>query len=76
MSEKCPSRVEHDDQSETQGQEACAQQVPQSCEVGDGEVVWVHTPSPQPLHHQTGHKQQNQHLQKSNNTIVRVVATH
>lgn len=66
VSNSSRSRTEHQSQSEAQSQEASPQQVTQSCEVGDGEVVWIQTPSPQPVHHQAGHVEQNHHLDNDN----------
>lgn len=63
VSNSSPSRTEHQNQSEAQSQEASPQQVTQSCEVGDGEVVWIQSPLPQPFHHQAGHIEQNHHLE-------------
>lgn len=54
---------QHLDHSETHCQESRAQQVAQSCEVRDGEVVWIQSSSPEPEHHQPCYVEQNQHLQ-------------
>lgn len=50
------------DQSEADSQEASPQQVAQSCKVGDGEVIRVQSPLPEPADHQVGHVEQNGHL--------------
>lgn len=62
VSNSGPGGTDCQNQSEAQSQEARPQQVTQSCEVRDGEVVWVQSPSPQPPHHQAGHVEQNHHL--------------
>lgn len=62
MSGSIPSRTDHQNKPETQSQEAGPQQVAQSCEVGDREVVWIQAPSPQPAHHHAGNIEQNHHL--------------
>lgn len=59
-------RAAHGEESEGQGQETRAQQVPQSCEVRDGVVVWVQAPPPQPADHQGGRVEQNHHLGENN----------
>lgn len=62
MSNSSPGRTNRQHESEAQSQEAGPQQVTQSGEVGDGEVVWIQAPSPQPAHHQAGGVEQNHHL--------------
>lgn len=51
------------DQPEAESQEAGPQQVTQSRQVGDGVVVWIQPPAPQPAHHQAAHVQQHHHLE-------------
>lgn len=62
QSNSSPRGAGRQNQTEGESKEAGSQQVAQSCEVGDGEVVRVHSPSPQPPHHQAGHVEQNCHL--------------
>lgn len=62
VSKSSLSRADHHNQPEAQSQEASTQQVTESCQVGDGEVVWIQAPAPQPAHHQAGHIEQNPHL--------------
>lgn len=46
----------------TKGQEAGPQQVPQCCQVRDGEVIRVHTSTPHPVYHPVSQVQQDDHL--------------
>lgn len=54
------------DGAETEGQEAGAQQVPQSRQVGDGEVVGVQTSSPHQTDNEIGNIEQDGHLSEEN----------
>lgn len=47
---------------EAEGQEAGPQQVPQSGQVGDGEVVRVHASAPHPVNHPVRHVEEDHHL--------------
>lgn len=62
LSDWSPGRTDGQNESEAQSKEACPQQVPESREVGDGEVIRVQAPLPQPLHHHTGRVEQDDHL--------------
>lgn len=47
---------------EAEGQEPCSNQVPQSCQVWDGEVVGIQIPAPHPVHHPVSDVEQDEDL--------------
>lgn len=47
---------------EAEGEEASSQQVPQSSQVGDREVVGVHPSAPHPVDHPVGQVEEDNHL--------------
>lgn len=47
---------------EAEGEEAGSQQVTQSSQVRDGEVVWVHTSAPHPVDHPVCQVEEDHHL--------------
>lgn len=50
---------------EAEGEEASPQQVAQSGQVGDGEVVRVHASAPHPVNHPVRHVEKNHHLNEA-----------
>lgn len=50
---------------EAEGEEAGAQQVTQSGQVGDGEVVRVHASAPHPVNHPVRHVEEDHHLNQA-----------
>lgn len=50
---------------EAEGEEAGAQQVAQSSQVRDGEVVGVHASAPHPVNHPVCHVEKDHHLQEA-----------
>lgn len=47
---------------EAEGEEAGSQQVTQSGQIGDGEVVWVHSSTPHPVNHPVCQVEEDHHL--------------
>lgn len=45
-----------------EGEETCSNQVPQCCQVWDGEVVRIKVPAPHPVHHPVSNVQENENL--------------
>ena len=45
-----------------ESEETCSNQVPQRCQVWDGEVVRVEVPAPHPVHHPVSNVQKNENL--------------
>lgn len=45
-----------------ESQETCSNQISQSCQVWDGEVVRVEVPAPHPVHHPVSDVEKNEHL--------------
>lgn len=54
---------------EAECKEPSAKQVPQSCQVRDGEVVGVQAPAPHPVHHPVSDVQENQHLGRQKDSV-------
>lgn len=45
-----------------ESKETCSNQVPQRCQVWDGEVVGIEVPAPHPVHHPVSNVQENENL--------------
>lgn len=54
---------------EAECQQGSAQQVTQSCQVRDGETVWVFAAPPHGVNHPVCYTQQQQHLQHSSSQV-------
>ena len=54
---------------EAEGEEAGPQQVAQSGQVRDGEVVRVHPPAPHPVNHPVRHVEKNHHLNEQKQRV-------
>lgn len=47
---------------EAEGEEAGSQKVPEGSQVGDGEIVWVHSSTPHPVNHPVCQVEEDHHL--------------
>lgn len=54
---------------EAEGEEAGPQQVTQSGQVGDGEVVRVHAAAPHPVNHPVRHVEEDHHLNEADRHV-------
>lgn len=56
--------MDEPNQTETDGEESSAQEIPQGSEVGDGEIIGIQRLPPHQAHNEVSHVEQDSHLER------------